>query len=41
MECAAHAVIQPNHAKATLGTMLGELKNPRHKFSTAIPAPGW
>jgi hypothetical protein len=39
VECAAHAVIQPNHAKATLGTMLGEIKGARHKFSTAIPAP--
>jgi hypothetical protein len=39
VECAAHAVIQPNHAKATLGTMLGEIKNARHKFSAAIPSP--
>jgi hypothetical protein len=39
VESAAHAVIQPNHAKATLGTMLGEFKGARHKFSTAIPAP--
>ncbi|MGY4394823.1 hypothetical protein [Streptomyces sp. TE12347] len=39
VECAAHAVIQPNHTKATLGTMLGELKGARHKFSTAISAP--
>ena len=38
-ECAAHAVIQPNHPKATLGTMLGEIKNARHKFGTAISAP--
>ncbi|QYA98261.1 hypothetical protein KZO11_34025 [Streptomyces anulatus] len=33
VECAAHAVIQPNNAKATLGTMLGEIKNARHKFT--------
>ncbi|MFJ5731515.1 hypothetical protein [Streptomyces paradoxus] len=39
VECAAHAVIQPNNAKATLGTMLGEIKNARHKFSAAIPSP--
>jgi hypothetical protein len=39
VESAAHAVIQPNNAKATLGTMLGELKNARHKFSCTIPAP--
>ncbi|RSS57657.1 hypothetical protein EF909_16050 [Streptomyces sp. WAC01280] len=39
VEAAAHAVIQPNNAKATLGTMLGEIRNARHKFSTAIPVP--
>ncbi|MFD9033277.1 hypothetical protein ACFVZW_19310 [Streptomyces sp. NPDC059567] len=38
VEAAAHAVVQPNHAKATLGTMLGELKSARHKFVFAIPA---
>lgn len=40
VESAAHAVIQPNNGKATLGTMLGEIRNARHKFSTAIPTPG-
>ncbi|WP_328484890.1 hypothetical protein [Streptomyces zaomyceticus] len=40
VESAAHAVIQPNNAKATLGTMLGEIKNARHKFVTAIPSTG-
>ncbi|MGA4803569.1 hypothetical protein [Streptomyces lavendulocolor] len=39
VECAAHAVVQPNNAKATLGTMLGEIRNARHKFSAAIPSP--
>ncbi|MGW2463258.1 hypothetical protein ACWC2M_30285 [Streptomyces sp. NPDC001761] len=39
VECAAHAVIQPNNARATLGTMLGEIRNARHKFSAAIPSP--
>jgi hypothetical protein len=39
VEAAAHAIVQPNHAKATLGTMLGELKNASHKFSLAIPGP--
>ncbi|WP_199922738.1 hypothetical protein [Streptomyces sp. NRRL S-87] len=38
-EAAAHAVIQPNNAKANLGTMLGEIKNARHKFATALPTP--
>ncbi|MFE9743229.1 hypothetical protein [Streptomyces sp. NPDC006477] len=37
VESAAHAVIQPNNAKATLGTMLGEIRNARHKFDAAIP----
>ncbi|WP_234319459.1 hypothetical protein [Streptomyces sp. NRRL S-237] len=39
VEAAAHAVIQPNNAKATLGTMLGEIKNARHKFATALSTP--
>ncbi|MEU8434558.1 hypothetical protein AB0F18_16865 [Streptomyces sp. NPDC029216] len=39
VEAAAHAVIQPNNAKATLGTMLGEIKNARHKFTTALSTP--
>ncbi|GLH99912.1 hypothetical protein [Phytohabitans aurantiacus] len=40
VEAAAHATIQPNHAKATLGTMLGELRNAPHKFSLAGGTPG-
>ena len=40
VESAAHAVVQPNNPKATLGTMLGEFKNARHKFASAIPSPG-
>ncbi|MFJ5728345.1 hypothetical protein [Streptomyces paradoxus] len=39
VECAAHSVIQPNNGKATLGTMLGEIRNARHKFGAAIPSP--
>ncbi|WP_327368677.1 hypothetical protein [Streptomyces sp. NBC_01217] len=40
VECAAHAVIQPNHARATLGTMIGELKGPsRPKFHTVLSTP--
>lgn len=38
VEAAAHAVVQPNHKRATLGTMLGEIGNARSKFSTAIVA---
>ncbi|SMF85893.1 hypothetical protein [Streptomyces sp. Amel2xC10] len=39
VECAAHSVIQPNHARATLGTMLGEIGNARAKFRTAVSTP--
>ncbi|WP_405593914.1 hypothetical protein OG741_37465 [Streptomyces sp. NBC_01410] len=39
VESASHAVIQPNHARATLGTMLGEIGNARVKFTTAISTP--
>ncbi|WP_405668963.1 hypothetical protein OG379_40405 (plasmid) [Streptomyces sp. NBC_01166] len=39
VESAAHTVVQPNNTKATLGSMLGEIKNVRHKFTTAIPTP--
>ncbi|MGW1504763.1 hypothetical protein ACWCQW_40875 [Streptomyces mirabilis] len=39
VESAGHSVIQPNHAKATLGTMLGEIGNARTKFSTVITTP--
>ncbi|MFF8958563.1 hypothetical protein [Streptomyces sp. NPDC014894] len=39
VECAAHSVVQPNHRRATLGTMLGEIAAQRHRFGTAIPAP--
>ncbi|MGW0915827.1 hypothetical protein ACWD1Z_29345 [Streptomyces sp. NPDC002784] len=41
VECAAHAIIQPNHTRATLGTMLGELKGAaRPKFTTALTTAG-
>jgi len=36
VECAAHAVVQTNHARATLGTMLGELTANPHKFEFTI-----
>ncbi|MFI6258983.1 hypothetical protein ACIBCL_23180 [Micromonospora zamorensis] len=39
VEAAAHAVIQPRHGRATLGTMLGELRNVPAKFSLAISGP--
>ncbi|MEH0564424.1 hypothetical protein QBA37_35225 [Streptomyces silvae] len=39
VECAAHSVIQPNHGRATLGTMLGEIGNARAKFTSVISTP--
>lgn len=39
VECAGHAIIEPNNAEATLGSMLGVIRNARHKFSAAIPSP--
>lgn len=39
VESAAHAIVQPNNAKAALGAMPGKIKNARHKFSTVIPTP--
>jgi hypothetical protein len=39
VESAAHSVVQPNHARATLGTMLGEIGNARAKFATALDTP--
>ncbi|WP_326793954.1 hypothetical protein OHA79_51985 (plasmid) [Streptomyces sp. NBC_00841] len=39
VEAAAHAVVQSKNQRATLGTMLGEIGNARHKFDTAISTP--
>ncbi|MEU3736582.1 hypothetical protein AB0E78_05870 [Streptomyces sp. NPDC032198] len=39
VESAAHGVIQPNHARATLGTMLGEIGNAQGKFVTTLSTP--
>lgn len=38
-ESAAHSTIEPNNAKATLGTMIGILKGAPHKFKLALPGP--
>jgi hypothetical protein len=37
VESAAHAVIEPNNKKATLGTMLGILRSKPNLFEIAIP----
>ncbi|MER8040349.1 hypothetical protein [Streptomyces hydrogenans] len=39
VESASQSVIEPNNAKATLGSMLGVLRNSPQRFSTAIPTP--
>ncbi|MEU4609332.1 hypothetical protein [Streptomyces umbrinus] len=39
VECAAHATVQPNHGRATLGAMLGEIGNARPKFTVALSTP--
>lgn len=40
VESAAHAVVLPDDAKATLGRMLGHLKASRDRFSLVIGGPG-
>ncbi len=39
VESAAHALVEPRNAKATLGTMLGHLRTNRDRFSLVIPGP--
>jgi hypothetical protein len=39
VESAAHATIEPNNSKATMGTMIGALKSTPHKFELALPGP--
>ncbi|MGA5699876.1 hypothetical protein [Peterkaempfera bronchialis] len=39
VESAAHGVLEPNNAKATLGTMIGTLRGAPNKFQTAIEGP--
>ena len=39
VESAAHALVEPRNAKATLGTMLGHLRSHSDCFSLVIPGP--
>jgi hypothetical protein len=39
VEAAAHAVVQPNRANATLGTMIGEIRQAAHKFTVTLAGP--
>jgi hypothetical protein len=38
-ESAAHAVVEPNNAKATLGTMIRVIRNSPSRFTTALFSP--
>lgn len=40
IESAAHSIIEPNNAKATLGTMIGQLRGAAHRFELVLPGPG-
>jgi hypothetical protein len=40
VESSAQSIVQPNHAKATLGTMIPEMRQAAHKFSCVIAAAG-
>jgi hypothetical protein len=39
VESAAQSTVQPNHAKATLGTMVPEMRQAAHRFTCVVPAP--
>jgi hypothetical protein len=39
VESAAHAIIEPNHPTAHMGTMLGHLRANTGKYTLAIPGP--
>jgi hypothetical protein len=40
VESSAQSTVQPNHAKATLGTMVPEMRQAAHKFRCVIAAQG-
>jgi hypothetical protein len=39
VESAAHAIVEPNNAAATLGTMLRQLRSAPQRYALAIPGP--
>jgi hypothetical protein len=39
VESAAHAIIEPNNSRATLGTMLGALRGAAHRYQLVLPGP--
>lgn len=40
VEAAAHSLVEPNNARATLGTMLGQLRATPERWVLAIRGPG-
>lgn len=40
VEAAAHAIVEPNNTKATMGTMLGHMRSHSTDFCLMLPAPG-
>lgn len=40
VESAAHSIIEPNNVKATLGTMIGQLRNAPHRYELTLPGAG-
>lgn len=40
VESAAQSIVQPNHPKATLGTMIPEMRQAAHKITSVISAQG-
>lgn len=40
VEAAAHAIVEPNNAKATMGTMLRHMRNHPTDFLLMLPSPG-
>ncbi|GAA0545487.1 hypothetical protein GCM10010172_28920 [Paractinoplanes ferrugineus] len=40
VEAAAHSVVEPSNTKATLGTMLGELRKLPYRFTAGVGQPG-
>lgn len=39
VESAAHAIVEPNNSRATLGTMIGVLKGAPHRYRLVLPGP--
>lgn len=40
VESAPHSIIEPNNARVTLGTMIGQQRNAPNRYETTLPGPG-